>query len=109
MHADSMQLIKTWLLVRCNCKIHALWSGAIVLTSPLVGYEHRDITAHLRQLLPIPAGLASQLQLCLTDSNISAGRCNPNRHACWSSLIVTDVPGGRVQLQQICLLVQSNV
>ena len=22
MHADSMQLIKTWLLVRCDCKIH---------------------------------------------------------------------------------------
>ena len=44
-----------------------------------------------------------------TDSNISAGRCNSNRHACWLSLIVTDVPGGRVQLQQTCLLVQSNV
>ena len=34
MHADSMRLLKTWLLVMCNCKIHPLWSGAIVLTSP---------------------------------------------------------------------------
>ena len=50
MHADSMQLIKKWLLVRYNCKIHAWWSGAIVPTSPLVGYEHRDITAGLRQV-----------------------------------------------------------
>ena len=35
MHADTKQIIR---LVRCNCNIHALWSGAIMLTSPLVGY-----------------------------------------------------------------------
>ena len=48
-HADSMRLIKTWLLVMCNYKIHPRWSCAIVLTSQLVGYEHRDISAGLRQ------------------------------------------------------------
>ena len=45
MHADSLQLIKTWLLLRCICNIHALLSGAIVLTSLLVGYKHRDGSA----------------------------------------------------------------
>ena len=34
-HADSKQIIK---LVKCNCYIHALWAGAIMLTSQLVGY-----------------------------------------------------------------------
>ena len=34
-HADSKQIIK---LVRCNYNIHALWSGAFLPTSPLVGY-----------------------------------------------------------------------
>ena len=34
-HADSKKNIK---LVRCNCNIHALWSGAIMLTSLLVGH-----------------------------------------------------------------------
>ena len=29
------------------------------------------------------------------DSNISAGRCNSNRHACCPSLTVTDVLGGQ--------------
>ena len=43
-----------------------------------------------------------------TDSNISHGRFNSNRHARWSSLIVTDVPGGRVQLQQTIDLL-SNI
>ena len=49
----------------------------------------------------LPAGSATQLQMCLyivaTDSNISAGRCNSNRHVCWSSLIVTDMPVGLKQ------------
>ena len=50
MYADSIQPIKTWLFVGCYCKAHTGWSGAIVLTSPLVGYEHMDITADLRQV-----------------------------------------------------------
>ena len=80
----------------------------------LVGYEHRDITAGLRQALHIYLLVQSHNYRCAcksvaTDSNISDGRCNYNRHACWSSFIVTDVPGGGVQLQQTCLLVQSNV
>ena len=62
----------------------------------------------------IPAGfshtttevLASQLQLIQT---YLLARCNSNRRAYWSSLIVTDVPGGRKQQQQTCLLVKSNV
>ena len=114
MHADSMQLIKTWLLVSCNCKMHPWWSGAIVLTCPLVGYDHRDITAGLRQVWHIylrvqPHNYRCACKSAATDSNISAGRCNSNRHVYWSSLIVTDVPGGQVQLQETCLLVQRNV
>ena len=35
--------------------------------------------------------------------------CNCNKHACQSSLIVTDVPGGWVQLHQTFILVQSKV
>ena len=50
MHVDSKQIIKAWLLVRCNCKIYIWWSGAIVLTSPLVKYKHRGITMCLRQV-----------------------------------------------------------
>ena len=43
-HADSKQIIK---LVRCNCNIHALGSGAIMLTSPLVGY-YMNISTYLQ-------------------------------------------------------------
>ena len=73
-----------------------------------------DINAGLRQLCHIYLLVQSHNYRCAcksvaTDSNISAGICNYDRHACWSSLIVTNVPGGRVQLQQTCLLVQSKV
>ena len=66
MHADSMRLIKT---VRCNCKIHAWWSCAIVLTSLIVGYEQRDdICRSEASVTDIPVGSATQLQMCLLDS-----------------------------------------
>ena len=43
-HAENKQIIK---LVRCNCNIHALWSGTFMLTSPLVGY-YMNIGTYLR-------------------------------------------------------------
>ena len=39
--------------------------------------------------------LASQVQLFQTYLLV---RCNSNIHTCWSSTIVTDVSGGRMQL-----------
>ena len=80
---------------------------------PVVGYEHMDISSGLRQVLHIyllvqPHNYRCVCKLVANDSNIYAVRFNSNRHACWSSLTVTDVPGGRVQLQQTCSLVQSS-
>ena len=39
--------------------------------------------------------LASQLQLFQIYLQV---RCNSNRHACWSSTIVTNMPAGRIHL-----------
>ena len=50
MHAVCKHIIKAWLLARCNCNIHISWSDFIVLTSPLVKYEHRAITVCLKQV-----------------------------------------------------------
>ena len=47
MHAESKQIIKTWLWQGAAV---TYMSGAIVLTSPLVKYEHRVITVCLRQV-----------------------------------------------------------
>ena len=43
--------------VSCNCNIYALWSGATVLTSPLVGQEHKG-TYLLANVTDILAGSA---------------------------------------------------
>ena len=61
-------------------------SGAIVLTSPLVKYEHNCVSE--ASVTDILAGsdptttdvFASQLQLIKTYLLV---RCNSNRHACW--------------------------
>ena len=84
-------------------QIHAWWSVTILLTSPLVGYDNGHNCGSEASVTYIHVGFshtttdvhASQLQPIQTYLLV---RCISNRHACWLSLIVTDVPGGLVQL-----------
>ena len=70
-----------------------------MLTSSLVGYEHRDITAGLRYTCWFsPHNYRCACKSVATDSNISAGR----------DATLTDVHAGRVQLQPTCQAVGCN-
>ena len=77
MNADELQLIKTWLLVRCNCNIQAWWSGVIVLTSLLAhhcGSEAKQLYTGICIYLLIQShNYRCACKSVATDSNISAG------------------------------------
>ena len=95
--------IKTFLLLRRNCKIQACWSCAVVttITTILVWCkckgQHRwlDISISNMNTSAGPLQVFSDMHAC---------RCKFNRHDCWLGATVKDMTNGRMQLLQTWLM-----